>query len=293
MKKSIGVLYICTGPYVLFWKDFLESFEKNFLPNIEKKYFVFTDATDIYAENDKNVNKIYIENQPWPLITLFRFSTFLKIEEVISECDYLMFSNANMICGNRVTEDEFLPRENMGEELSVTLHPGYYGMENINFPYERNPKSTAYIPWNCGKRYVIGAMYVGTSDFFIKMSKTLKKNIEEDLKNNIIAKFHDESQLNRYIIKKSSIRYLSPAFCYPDKNVLEFMPNLNYKSKIYAVSKQAKFDVKTFKGYYDKQHNKFVKAIGKFYRKANIKGRILKVWDTFTFRNIGEIKDAE
>ena len=36
MKKSIGVLYICTGPYVLFWKDFFESFEKNFLPNIEK-----------------------------------------------------------------------------------------------------------------------------------------------------------------------------------------------------------------------------------------------------------------
>lgn len=36
MKKSIGILYICTGPYYLFWEDFYNSCEKNFLPNYEK-----------------------------------------------------------------------------------------------------------------------------------------------------------------------------------------------------------------------------------------------------------------
>ena len=50
MTKSIGILYICTGPYVLFWKDFYESFEKNFLPSYEKRYYVFTDAEEIFAE---------------------------------------------------------------------------------------------------------------------------------------------------------------------------------------------------------------------------------------------------
>ena len=28
MKKSIGILYICTGPYYLFWEDFYNSCEK-------------------------------------------------------------------------------------------------------------------------------------------------------------------------------------------------------------------------------------------------------------------------
>lgn len=48
MNKSIGILYICTGPYILFWKDFYESFEEKFLPSYQKKYFVFTDADTVY-----------------------------------------------------------------------------------------------------------------------------------------------------------------------------------------------------------------------------------------------------
>jgi len=215
MKKSIGILYICTGPYVLFWEDFYKSFQKNFLVDYEKRYFVFTDAKEIYAQDNQFVKNIKIEPQPWPLITLLRFSTFLKVEDELKKCDYLIFSNSNMVCDDVITSDEFLPRENFGETLSVTTHPGYDGKKKICFPYDRNKKSTAYIPWNCGTDYVIGAMFCGTSDAFIKMSKTLKKNIEEDLKKNVIAKWHDESQLNRYIIGKQGIRILPPQYCYP------------------------------------------------------------------------------
>ena len=39
MKKTIGILYICTGPYALFWEDFYKSFEENFITEYEKKYF--------------------------------------------------------------------------------------------------------------------------------------------------------------------------------------------------------------------------------------------------------------
>lgn len=34
--KSIGILYICTGPYYLFWEDFFKSFEAKFLTDYEK-----------------------------------------------------------------------------------------------------------------------------------------------------------------------------------------------------------------------------------------------------------------
>lgn len=287
MNKSIGILYICTGPYALFWKDFYESFEKFFLPEYRKKYFIFTDSDEIYKQENPFVNVIKIEPQPWPLITLFRFSTFLKIEEELKKCDYLMFSNANMICNDVITPEEFLPREERGEILSVTSHPGYYKKKNIDYPYERSKKSTAYVPWNCGENYVIGAMFSGTSKAFLKMSRTLKNNIEEDLKKNIIAKWHDESQLNRYIINKPGIRILEPKYCYP------FGMNVNYPRKISAVSKEAKFDVKTFKGQYSKKENKLKKSLGKIKRTLMLKEHLLFILDMIRHAYIGEMKDAE
>lgn len=287
MTKSIGILYICTGPYVLFWKDFFKSFEENFLPGYEKKYFVFTDADEIYANENPSVKKFKIEPLPWPLITLFRFSTFLKAEEDLKRCDYLMFSNANMICNDVITPQEFLPREEKDEILSVTLHPGYYGKKNIYYPYERSKKSTAYIPWNCGYDYVIGAMFCGKSSAFIKMSKTLKYNIEEDLKRNIIAKWHDESQLNRYIINKPGIRILEPQYCFP------FGMDVDYPRKISAVNKEAKFDVKTFKGQNIKKQSYFRNRLGKIKRSLMLKERLLFIFDTMRHAHIGEINDAE
>lgn len=287
MKKSIGILYICTGPYVLFWKDFYESFEKKFLIDFEKRYFVFTDSSDIYAQENPLVKIIKIEPQPWPLITLFRFATFLKVEEELKKCDYLMFSNANMVCDEIIKPEEFLPREEKKEVLSVTTHPGYYGKKAICYPYERGRKSSAYIPWNCGQKYVIGAMFCGTSKAFLKMSKTLKHNIEEDLKTNIIAKWHDESQLNRYIINKPGIRILPPEYCYP------FGMNVDYQKKMSAVSKEAKFDVKRFKGQHENKSSSIKSTLGTIKRKIMIKEHILYIANWIRHKQIGEIKDAE
>lgn len=287
MKKSIGILYICTGSYVLFWKEFYESFQKKFLPEYERKYFVFTDSDKIYAQENPLVKRITIESQPWPLITLFRFSTFLKIEEELKNCDYLMFSNANMVCDEIIKSEEFLPRKAEKEVLSVTTHPGYFGKKAICFPYERSKKSTAYIPWNCGENYVIGAMFCGTSNAFIKMSKMLKQNIEEDLKKNIIAKWHDESQLNRYIINKSGIRILSPEYCYP------FGMKVDYNRKISAVSKEAKFDVKKFKGQYTQQHSILKSALVSIKHKIMLKEYMYYILDFLKQSRIGEMKDAE
>ncbi len=112
-------------------------------------------------------------------------------------------------------------------------------------------------------------MFCGTSDAFIKMSKTLKHNIEEDLKKNIIAKWHDESQLNRYIVNKPGVRILEPMYCYPCGM------EVSYPKKIYAVSKQAKFDVKSFKGQYAKRQSSVRKSLGVLKRKAVIERKDL------------------
>lgn len=84
----------------------------------------------------------------------------------------------------------------------------------------------------------------GTSKAFLYMSHVLNDAIEEDLKKNVIARWHDESHLNRYIIDRKDCRLLSPEYCYP------YGLKVSYKPKLAAVGKQDKFDVNKFKGNY-------------------------------------------
>lgn len=262
MKKSIGILYICTGPYALFWKDFFESFEKNFMLDTKKYYYVFTDAKEIYMEKKcDRIRRYHLEAQPWPLVTLLRFHTFLSIREELEKHDFLMFSNANIICNSVVTEEEFLPNESIGEELCFTHHPGYYNKKTMLVPYDRNRKCTAYVPYNCGKFYVIGAMFGGTSCSFIEMSEILSKRINEDLKAGIIAKWHDESHINKYIINKTNFKLLNPGYCYP----VGF--DVPCEKKILGVSKEEKFDVNSFKGYYSDVNRSYIKKFFRYLKK--------------------------
>lgn len=174
MKKTIGMLYLCTGPYSLFWEDYYKSFEEKFLPDIEKYYYVFTDdVKSIDTFDSDKVSVIHIDPLPWPLVTLLRFNYFLSIENKIKEHDYLLFSNANIVCLDTVTDEEFLPRENKNETMFFVRHPGHFKEKTYNHPYERKKHSLAYIPYNCGGDYVIGAMFGGVTKDFLKMSHTL------------------------------------------------------------------------------------------------------------------------
>lgn len=240
--KSIGILYIATGPYINFWKDFYLTFEKYFLPDFKKNYYVFTDAESFEFEANEGVHKYFINNQPWPLITLLRFHYFLSIEDELKVNDYLMFSNANIICCEEITPEEFLP-DAVNKELSFTTHPGFVYKKPVDFVYDRNPKSTAYIPYNCGTNYVIGALFAGTTEAFLSMSKELKNNINIDLNNRVIAQWHDESHLNHYAASHDNWRLLSPGYCYP----VGF--DLPFEKKITGVPKKTVFDVDSFKGY--------------------------------------------
>lgn len=213
--KSIGILYIATGKYTIFWKEFVDSFERFFLPGVEKHYYVFTDAAQIYFEECNRIHKVYIKAEPWPLPTLMKYHYFLEIEDQLASHDYLYQSNGPILCLKEVSEEAFLPRDDHNEALMFTLHPGYYQKKMYLYPYDRNPKSKAYVPYNCGETYVFGAMNGGRSAEYIQFMKCMKNNIEDDLKKGIIAKYHDESHVNHYIIGKQNYRLLPFSYGYP------------------------------------------------------------------------------
>ena len=212
---KIGILYICTGKYDVFWKEFYESCEEYFCNDCEKHYFVFTDAEKIAYENEsKRIHKFFQENLGWPDNTLKRFHIFLKQEKEIEETDYLFFFNANCKFVSEIKSEEFLPKK---EKLLFVQHPGYWNKQNKDFPYERSTKSTAYIPKKEGKYYVCGGVNGGITLDFINLMKELKKRIDIDYSNGIIAKWHDESQINRYVYELKDYKILPPSYCFQPK----------------------------------------------------------------------------
>lgn len=92
----IGILYICTGKYDIFWKDFYLSAERYFMQDQSFiiEYYVFTDSPQLYdEENNEHIHRIKQKNLGWPDNTLKRFHIFLRIKEQLErETDYLFSS---------------------------------------------------------------------------------------------------------------------------------------------------------------------------------------------------------
>lgn len=213
---KIGILYICTGRYSIFWKKFYKSAERYLMQGYPciREYYVFTDAPSLYGEKkNEHIHRIYQENLGWPGNTLMRFHMFLRIKEQLErETDYLYFFNANMQFRVPVGK-EFLPEE-FSNGLIGCISPYSYNETNLDFPYDRNPISTAYIPVGEGEFYYAGGLSGGKTDAFLKMSETIRNKTDEDDKKGVIALLHDESHLNRYFLDNPP-KHLSPAYCHP------------------------------------------------------------------------------
>ncbi|ULQ57420.1 hypothetical protein KJS94_04295 [Flavihumibacter rivuli] len=227
---KIGVLYICTGKYDIFWKDFYLSSEEFFLPGNLKEYFVFTDASVLYAEELGNVHKIFEPRKGWPYDTLMRFHCFSKVIEKLRKFDYVFFFNANALFVRPINQPMVIPSDNRTDLIGV-IHPGYYLKRKKDYPYERDQRrSKAYIGKKEGNLYYQGCLNGGSSEAYIQLIQTLKKNVQEDLDKGIIAKWHDESHLNRYFIDHPPFS-LDPSFSYPEGSDLPFRPMILMRDK--------------------------------------------------------------
>jgi len=240
--NTVAILYLCTGAYRVFWEDFYTNFETHFLPECEKTYFVFTDAPAIAHQNQPNVRRIEQEAYPWPYSTLRRFSVFLTRQEELSAFSYIVFANANLRCQQTIHAAEFLPTGN--KTLVAVCHLPYYGKNPIFHPYDRNPRSWACIPYTCGKYYVAGGLNGGTAAGFLAMCRELERRTENDLARGVIARCHDESQLNRLLAEDPAPFFvLGPEYCVPEERPLP--PG---EEKIRILQKSRFINVKAVKG---------------------------------------------
>lgn len=215
---KIAILYICTGRYAQFFDGFYESAEKFLLPGMEKRYFVFTDQEQLTTA--ENVELLIRPCRGFPEDSLFRFDRFLEIKDKLKDYDYTFFFNANMRFVAPVGE------ELLEERLTAVLHPGYYDKPAWRYPYERNKQSKAYIPAHEGNyNYYMGSLNGGRTADYLALAETCSQHIHEDWDKGIVACYHDESHLNRYL-REHNCKPLSPAYAYIEGKDLPFEPKI-------------------------------------------------------------------
>ena len=182
----------------------------------------------------KQFNILELESVEWPLPTLFRYHTFLQQEEKLQEYDYIFYCDIDMVFANYVGD------EILGEGITAALHPMYALRHNYVAPFEPNPESSAYVPFN--NKYYAGGFQGGKAKEFIKTMKAMRKTVDLDFeKKNYIAIWNDESHWNKYLQDNPPSITLSPAYIYPDSLIQEYYVKLwgrNYSPKIITLTKK-------------------------------------------------------
>jgi hypothetical protein len=99
-------------------------------------------------------------------------------------------------------------KEILGELVGVQ-HPGFY---RGGGSWETNPKSEAYVFPKDRKKYLAGGFQGGSK--YTHAFRLLKLNIDEDIKTDTTAKWHDEGYWNElYVSIPHHFTLLSPSYC--------------------------------------------------------------------------------
>lgn len=206
--EKIAILTIATGNYTNFLKELIESINSKFLINKQKHIYVFTNK---HFENTNDVTYIYIPHLPWPLNTLLRFYYFKSITNSLQEFDFIYYMDSDTIVYDTIDET-ILP---INDEIIGAHHHWEW---NVTNSYDNtNTKSTAYVDTSSPDfvpEYCQACFFGANKNSFIKMTNELEDNINTDFKNNVIAKWHDESHFNKYILNNPK-KILNSSYTHP------------------------------------------------------------------------------
>lgn len=248
---TYGVISIATTQrYLDFWKNQVLSFMSSEIDMTKINFYLLTDNTSDALEfaksNGFGVMCFEIPSYGWPDASLLRYREILHIKDKFSE-DVLIYLDADML----VFEDfiSTLSTQQWKNGVALVSHPGYWrpkGIEKINF-YLRNPhrmlkdiamklrvgglgsweldsRSAAFVRREYRRHYVCGGTWMGRRNNFLELISSCSEAVDEDLKRNFIAKWHDESHLNFWSSSRD-VTFLDPSYCFdPSYKHLRSLP---------------------------------------------------------------------
>ncbi len=100
--------------------------------------------------------------------------------------------------------------------LTVTTHPGFPpGGDPATWPYDRNPRSVAYVQPGDGRQYHPGAFVGGPRDDFWRLAEWIAGADNADRAMELPApRWYDEAYLNRYLIDHPPALVLDKRYCW-------------------------------------------------------------------------------
>lgn len=228
MKTAL--LIIATGEkYHAFVPQLLESAQEFF---VEHDAIVWTDTLEAASTFDAKFVLIK-EALGFPKETLYRYHTILQQDWQLKKYDQVFYIDSDMRFVAPVGEEIF------SNGITATLHPGYVG--SCGTP-ERRIHSAASITPGSVNKYFCGGFNGGATSTFLRMATDLAYHISVDESCGVLAVWHDESHLNRYLHEHPPCTVLDPSYCYPE-NASEYYTNkwkaagLNVTPKILALDK--------------------------------------------------------
>ena len=193
---KVAIITIATGKkYNDFCKKLIETIKKNFIPEVNKKIVLFTDHN---YSSDEVDTIIKINHLPPPLTTLMRFHYFIMAKPLMEDCDLLYYIDCDIEVVTKINFEEIKP--DSIDQIIVARHPWAQSEDN-RWLVENDPKSTAYI--ENVENYCQGCFFGAYKDKFFELTDYCNENINKNLSNNLIARWHDESHLNKYINDKN------------------------------------------------------------------------------------------
>ena len=223
---KILILTIATNKYIQFVERLYDNIEEKFLNGHEIQGLLFTEHE---VETSDNIKVSQIDHEPWPMPTLKRYNYFVKEKDYISQFDYCYYFDVDMGIVSEVG-DEVL------SDLVATMHPYQSFYPKDQRSYDRNPQSLAYVPvGEEGENYYAGGFNGGSTKRFLEMAEVLADRVTRDLENGVIALWHDESQMNRYLIDNPPTKSLTPSYVFPEEQM--YNSEYPYDAKIIALKK--------------------------------------------------------
>ena len=233
MSKKIGVLLICTGKYDIFLQPLVNNIDKNFFEGNDIEIYLFSDKEHDLKKSDRiNIVHIPTSHKPFPYPTLYRYKYFTEAADKIN-CDFIFYMDVDMSIADKVGE-EILPDLINDEGLVATLHPGFY---RGGGSWGDNIQSKSYtLPKNRNKYYA-GGFNGGETKAFLKMSKILSDNIDDDESRGVIAEHNDETHINWYLSTRTP-KTLTPEYCQVEEIFKRKKWGVNnFKPRIIALKK--------------------------------------------------------
>jgi glycosyltransferase involved in cell wall biosynthesis len=233
-KNKVAICFIGTGKYLNYLPNYYKHIEKYFLPESEKTFLVFTDGE--LDEMPDNVIQYQQDHLEWPFITLKRFEIINQARQEIMKNDWFVFIDADALVTSDITEEEFF---DPSKPFFGVHHPCHFlGMQpHGKFPgaFETNPKCRASIAEDADvSTYWQGCLWGGKVPYVFELIDELQNRTNDDLKDDIIAIWHDESHLNKFFVEnKERVHTLPSSYAYPE----DFADACDFEAKIVHLSK--------------------------------------------------------